>query len=497
MRIKFIILLLLGLSFAEDCFDEVQISVFDQRGRPIEGADASLTCAYESFNISSASLYEKWYSRELEPSNSFGLAKLLNRKMHCICGGTVTAKASFRGIDESVNGTWHGGINAYSISLGDFYDLNIFVNDSNTGALEGAEVVVTPFSNVGMPLLHATTDDAGSASFYQIPGGSNLMVNTEHEGRSELVEVTIEESDELLNIILENNTIESTPVYENASVEKQENQSKAVSDNKSADVLDADVLPTVAPSEDASGNPSLKWFHFLMNRTDSLILEQKQDQPKFRIVFVPIGYSQNESKEFRDIAFESLDRFKEVSPFRECNPPFGEIEVFLMEPDKCNITSCSDICGTGNNINENCQTLIRNCSESAHNPYRDRINITAGLCKNASCGGSCGGCSAGIPSKSVVVNSAPCGGATVERITTHELGHALGLFHVSGPLGVNGCWDNEFGACQGPNAADCAIPISNRSRFIMAYCPSMEEYGPSAYSFLKEHALKDYLEVCK
>ncbi len=485
LKAKSVFLLILSLSFAEDCFDEVQISVFDQRGRPIEGGDARLSCGYESLNISSISIYEKRYTKELEPTDSSGVARVSGKKMHCICGGSVKASASFRGINGSVDGIWHGGVNSFSIRLGDYYDLEVFVNNSNTGLLGGAEVIVSPVVSAGIPSLHAMTDDSGVALFRQIPSDTMLIAYARHGNRSISKELNISDSDESLHLILKN---ERKPSYPGVNASDRVEPSEEAPSNESLDKGE----PGDSDKSETNKDSSLTWFHHLMDRTDGL--EHGKNSQKFSIVFVPIGYSWRESQEFRQLALESVDRFAEVSPFRECESPPDKIEVFMMEPSMCNITTCSDICDSDGDA-EDCQSLIKECSNRMEKyPHPD---LTVGLCKDVACGGACGGCSSGIPSETVVVNSRVCGGATPDRIVTHEIGHALGLFHVLGPYGINGCWDDERGACQGPNAADCALPASERSGMIMAYCPSMEEYGPAGYAFLKEHALKEYVGACR
>jgi hypothetical protein len=224
-----------------------------------------------------------------------------------------------------------------------------------------------------------------------------------------------------------------------------------------------------------------------MNRTDNLIAKNR---PSLRLVFVPIGYSNSEYKEFKELSENSSAYFESVAPFKTCNNK--NITSVIIYPSACNISNCSDVCGSGNSSSNNCQFLIKECARnnSIHFDY------VVGICKNTSCGGECGGCAEGIPGKSVIVNSQECG-AQAYRIVSHELGHAMGLYHIKGPFGVNRCWDNEGGACQGPNAADCNGSNETLSKRIMAYCPTMEAYGSAAYNFLKDNSLSKFLGGCE
>jgi hypothetical protein len=231
------------------------------------------------------------------------------------------------------------------------------------------------------------------------------------------------------------------------------------------------------------------WFEYLMNKTDELI--GKNRNPRMGLVFVPIGYDPNESEEFRSLAKDAANRFLSVSPFRECDLPEGQIEVYAIDPSACNISGCRNICGKWDG-EKDCQALVEDCSVNVLGQF----DFAIGLCKGTSCGGKCGGCAKDIPSKTVVVNTADCGGADAAHIVTHELGHALGIYHVNSTFGVNGCWDHEGGACLGPNADDCKLDDENRSAMIMAYCPSMDVYGPAGYKYLKNRLFPKYVDGC-
>lgn len=203
----------------------------------------------------------------------------------------------------------------------------------------------------------------------------------------------------------------------------------------------------------------------------------------YHIVFVPLKYAPGDSALFRSNAKAAYDRFLQVSPFKDCPDPESRVEYHVIEPKDCP-SGCSDICS-------DCQTAVANCVASSN--FSTIWDVRVALCKGNSCRGACG--CAGIGTRLSVSNFAPCG-APPERVVSHEMGHSYGLYHVRGPLGVNGCWDREGGACIGPNAADCSEPAGERSLFIMPYCPTMAKYGPAGYNFLKNTVFRSYMGGC-
>ena len=205
----------------------------------------------------------------------------------------------------------------------------------------------------------------------------------------------------------------------------------------------------------------------------------------YNIVFVPLYYSTTDTDLFRNNAQQSFDYFVSVSPFRECSNPLSRVKLLIIDPKDCQVSSCSDICS-------DCQSRAMSCvSNSPYNGVWDKV---IGLCKGNSCRGACG-CANGIPADSSLTNFQDCR-APAYRIPSHEGGHSFGLYHLRSTSGVNGCWDNEGGPCQGPNRADCQLSANEISECIMPYCPSMNKYCPAGYDHLKNVVFKDYLVGC-
>lgn len=123
-------------------------------------------------------------------------------------------------------------------------------------------------------------------------------------------------------------------------------------------------------------------------------------------------------------------------------------------------------------------------------------SMIVGLCKGTSCSNTIGGCAEDIPSQSVVLDTQDDETIAKKR-ATHEMGHALGLYHILSENGTNGCEGDELGTCLGPNADDCNSSAEERSKNIMTYCPLREDYGVTGYNYLKTVSLKKYLEGCR
>ena len=74
---------------------------------------------------------------------------------------------------------------------------------------------------------------------------------------------------------------------------------------------------------------------------------------------------------------------------------------------------------------------------------------------------------------------------------THELGHDLGLGHVSCGVGCHACMSGN------PNCPDCSEPMSEKRLFVMDYCNPIQKYGPAGYNYLKTRSeLVPYLTGC-
>ncbi|MEK6982456.1 MAG: hypothetical protein AABX38_05985 [Candidatus Micrarchaeota archaeon] len=238
-------------------------------------------------------------------------------------------------------------------------------------------------------------------------------------------------------------------------------------------------------------NISLDDFLYIINKIDLLVQKEKQKKPKLKLVFVPIGYNETDYEDFKQIAQVSVDRFLEVSPLRECSNPRDTVDIILINLSSCNINGCSEICDDGT-LN-NCQVLVQKCVKENVQKY-DKI---IGLCEGNSCGSlSDAGCANQIPGVSAVLNTQNSLTISKKRVT-HELGHIFGLSHIKSKDGLNGCIDDEQGACIDPNGSDCSLSAEEISKNIMAYCPIRETYGPAGYRYLKNIVLYNYTKVCK
>lgn len=519
---------------AGNSYEKVKVYVVDQEGQPIQGANVALTCYYENWGEYDIKI------TELSQTRADGVASVADGTgiESCALHQPISANVTYFEESITVSGTWRDGVNALTAIIPNLHDLKVTIQDQHGKPVDGVEIRATPAQGGQWQPFVGNTDEDGVLVFGQIPAGTGLLLYLTNGDETKSSVITMENTDTAFAASMHAYVLMMTMTdggglpLDGISVKLSSGEHSDTSKTDETGtvrfdrlkpgtyeysmayqsrgysgeiVLDQDKAETVvvgaskAPRMVVANatNASAKWFRYIMGELDSLILQQKQKAPRIRLVFVPIGYNENESAEFKALAQASVDRFLEVSPLRECNEPSKEIETYFIDPSACNISGCSDICGEYNNLSDNCQFLIKNCSLGSSNPYSDSYNMVIGLCKNISCGDSCGGCAADIPSRSVVSNSAECGGTPAYRIVTHEMGHGFGLYHVKSVYDLNGCWDGEQVACYGPNKADCNESAEDISRMVMAYCPSMDDYGPAGYSYLRDSKLKNYTEVCK
>jgi hypothetical protein len=209
----------------------------------------------------------------------------------------------------------------------------------------------------------------------------------------------------------------------------------------------------------------------------------------YNIVFAPIGYSPSEFESFKSFAQQAYEYWITHGPFKDCVNARDIVIPYFIDPSvsrNCQVSFCSNPC-------TDCNYIAKQCTLDS--PYKNIWNKIVGICKGTSCGGDCGGCAGGIPSDTSVTNTAQCG-ASGYKIVSHEAGHSWGLYHLRSTIGVNGCWDDERGPCNGPNAADCSLSAYEISQCIMPYCPIMDHYCPAGLSYLKNSVFKDYLAEC-
>ena len=471
---KLFLLLLVCLTVCYASLERLEVNVVDSSGRPVQGAAVVFSCTVIDYNqefpppsyLPTMIPFNRTVKFVLDSTDKNGIASDYPPYVDCGVGLPMNATVTYQGMSTNVSGTFKGAPNSLNVIMTELYDLRLYVVDRSSSPLKNVEIVATPTTNPEISRLSGKTDGNGTITFKQIPNNAEFLVWLKSGTEEKSVDVRIDGNTNL-NVMMDVTSNESMAVPANAS-------------------------NGTAPPPANAGTPSKDWFIYLLDETDRLILDQKMKHPKLQVVFVPVGYADNESEEFKALAEKAVQRLATVSPFRECGHPVDNIEVSFIEPAQCNVPSCSDDCGQWDTPADNCQLRVTECSRNVKH-----FDFIVGLCKNTSCGGNPGGCAAGVPAKSVVVNTAEIGGATAEKVVSHELGHALGLYHINSPVGTNGCWGGESWACKEPNAADCYLPDDNRSRDIMAYCPLMEAYGPAAYAFLRNTPLHDYMEVCK
>jgi hypothetical protein len=197
---------------------------------------------------------------------------------------------------------------------------------------------------------------------------------------------------------------------------------------------------------------------------------------------VPAKYSNQET--FENDAEEAFSYFVSKSPFNQCSEPDNKVKKTVLDVSSCNIDTCDVSTG------DTCFNKMKQCANDqlGIGNWNKIIGLAEGNGPQITINGQTGiicGKAENIPAPVSVTYSA-CGAKTA----AHETGHSTGLYHISTP------GNNEGGACQGPNSADCSEPASDRRTFLMSYADQRTQYGPAGYSYMEEDVLDSYLEGC-
>ena len=346
------------------------------------------------------------------------------------------------------------------------YDLSIIVKNENEEKIKGAKITAnSPFAFY----YECATDNEGKCEIKNIPENATYNIRAGFNGVENETKVIVTK-DMIIENLLAKKPEESIPKENTTPIIVPPEQNATIYRN------------------DSKQNYSVNWFEYLMDKTDELIGKEKSKTPKLKLVFVPIGYNDSEYGEFKNIANESVKRFSIVSPLNECAEPLKKISTIIIKPSYCNLTGCISMA-------KDCQSMVLDCALN----FTKEFDKAIGICKGISCGNRSGKCGSAkdIPSKTAVINAEACSSVVAPYKTIiHEMGHTFGLYHVKSQSGLNGCWDDELGACQGPNADDCKLSNESISKNIMAYCPNREEFGPGGYNFLRNISLNKYLGGC-
>lgn len=171
------------------------------------------------------------------------------------------------------------------------------------------------------------------------------------------------------------------------------------------------------------------------------------------------------------------DFVEKFSPFRELAKPWANIVIHVVsQPLACHGT-------------DDCQRMLDTFAVS---PLGNTADLQIGIPDIPVLAGHLGSpdIAAGIGywngSRNVVV-AKPY--ASDPDIVVHEIGHAFGLYHVSGGCGEDAPIYLQF-LCRSPNAGDCNEP--NKNRDVMNFCVGNDHYGRYGYAYIADQ-LKPYL----
>jgi hypothetical protein len=204
----------------------------------------------------------------------------------------------------------------------------------------------------------------------------------------------------------------------------------------------------------------------------------------FNIFIVPVQVSNQ--NQYLSVALSFKNHFLSVSPFRECTNKDDLVKFWII-----NISDCPDEAYSSCITHLACINIGRNCARKMENRlginYDKFVVLTNG-------GDFFGGLACNVPCDGSSSNLIPCSYNVC--VPSHEIGHTLGLGHVSSSYGrglkceelpCHACLYYPFFGGTAPNCPDCSLPDSEKVKFIMDYCPPMERYGPAGYNFLKNN----------
>jgi hypothetical protein len=207
----------------------------------------------------------------------------------------------------------------------------------------------------------------------------------------------------------------------------------------------------------------------------------------FDIFIVPVQVS--DQNRYLSVAISFKNHFLSVSPFKECKNKEDLVKFWII-----NISDCPSEAASSCSTHFECISIGRKCARKMENKlgvnYDKFVVLTNG-------GDFLGGIACNIPCDGSSSNLITCSYEVC--VPSHEIGHTLGLGHVSSSYGRGlECEKLACHACSeyysffggpAPNCPDCSLPNSEKVKFIMDYCPPMESYGPAGYEFLKNNFL--------
>src|SRR3989338_7531831 len=200
------------------------------------------------------------------------------------------------------------------------------------------------------------------------------------------------------------------------------------------------------------------------------------------IVFVPLGFTEEEINSYYQSAKFVYDDFLAKSPFKDCPNGRERVNAYFIRPKDCQNKKCDNFCG-------NCITNAKECAIS--NGFEPIFDVVVGITIAQNKG--VWGCR---PSGAKVLSA----DYARSQVGIHEFGHRFGLGHIDlceapGGKECSGCDLGDDICNSEPNSADCNQDIS----YIMDYCDGYNKFGPSAYNYLKTdrvYGLAKWLEGC-